>query len=159
MMHLSVVPYIEGDVQDENHLRVEHHHTQGLSYSFVMIDGVKRFVRCTSGVNGDKYRSSNPSIMVHLKPLKHESDEPELHCKDLDTASILRRIQKYWRFPTLSEYVFDNPDLGSTPGPRLIKRKEAKLVQRGYVHNPAFDRSRICLTDRGQTLLKHLEVI
>lgn len=158
MYMLYVVPYIEGDQQDANHIRVQLHHADGISNRHVIIRGAERYVRSTSRIcdwqrGTPEHGAYGKTILVHLKPLPSKIGGRRLQCKDLSTLQILRRIKRTGLQPTVQETVFDNPDLNITPHPRLIKRKMSKLVAKGYI---GFSSGR--LTDKGLRLLAALEL-
>lgn len=169
MLTAYVVPYLEGDIQDENHIRVEHWGIDLSGRQVLLVekdlrtygyrvDQTPREIRCVSAMWGRK--SPSPTILLHLKKVPSRKAPtsgyvwPLVQCKDLDTAAILRVIEKRGRFPTCGEYVFHNQELTITPGHRLMKRKEANLIRRGYVSSP--DRYKAKLTVKGiQYLEKH----
>lgn len=152
-MHMSVAPYIEGDRPDANRVRVYDHHCLGLSGAAVMIDGVKREVRNVGRPDGRKHRDWNATILLRLVPIVAKRP-PSLECKDISTVALLRRVKLQQRFPTRSEYAFDNDQLNRMPGPRLFKRKEQKLWNRGYVAITNTVPQRVTLTDKGLRFLE-----
>ena len=95
MKMLYVVPYLPGDIQDDNHFRVEHHHSLGLSGTTCILSGGReREVRCTSrkALNWEMHKCE--TILVHLKPLP-KSVILKYQLKNLDTLDILKWLSKY----------------------------------------------------------------
>jgi hypothetical protein len=165
MLTAYVVPYLEGDIQDENHVRVEHWGIDLSGRDVLLVekdlrtygyrvDQNPREIRNVSAMWGRK--SHTPTILLHLKPLPRKS-LPRLRCADLSTAMILKRVLRKQCLPTLSEYVFDNDCLITTPGARLLKRKEDKLYTRGYIsardHN-----NQVIITQKGLDYLEKNDV-
>lgn len=158
MKVLYAVPSQPGDIVDDDHFRVEHHHEHGLYNDSVLIvvqcrSGQlvvhgPRTVRSCSRIDGRKEYSA--TILVHLKP-KAKTELPRLHCRDIDTIQFLRTISKRDRVPTIPEILFDNPDMNQTPCQRLIFRKFQKLWHKGYVDG---DDTRVRLTAKGRQLLE-----
>lgn len=143
MKILFVVPPLTGDKIDENHVRVEHHHADGLTYTDCLINGVVREVRSTSKIDTHHPVTRTKTILVHLKSLPKNVDR--LKCADLPDMNILHRVRKDNMWPGLSDYRqwFHQPDFA---GLRLIRRKQNTLVRKGYVRE---DRGVPFLTDKG----------
>lgn len=131
MKVLYVVQPLTGDRIDDNHIRVEHHHSQGLTYTDCLIDGVVREVRSTSRIDRRHPVTKSPTILVHLKPLP-KIPEMRLTCAHIPTHQILMSVAKGNKWPSLSEYrkILMLP---SFSGERLTLRKERTLVRKGYV--------------------------
>ena len=133
MMILYVVPPLKGDRIDDNHIRVEHHHSNGLTSSLVMIDGVVREVRSTSSIDRNHPLTRTSTIIVHLKPLP-KPFATRLQCAHLPAHQILTYVKRTNHWPRLSDYRvwLSLPDFH---GERLILRKQRTLVNKGYVND------------------------
>lgn len=151
MMILFVVPPLAGDKIDDNHVRVEHHHADGLTYSHVLIDGVERFVRSTSKIDRCHPRTKTRTILVHLKPLPRPL-ELRLTCAHIPTWQVLASVYERNEWPSLSEYrrFLILPDFSAL---RLVHRKQQKMVRRGYVN---VTNGVPFLTAKGRAYLEHV---
>lgn len=132
MKILFVVQPLEDDPVDANHVRVEHHPAEGLTYTDCMVDGVARYVYSTSRIQKGHPVTKSRTILVHLKPLP-EVKAHVAHCRDIDTRRILKKVRDTNWWPTTQEYVFWNERINTTSIARLVKRKQQKLVRKGYV--------------------------
>lgn len=157
LMILVPVPYLDGDVQDANHIRVANHHRDGLTYSTVRIYGHEgtREVRSVSSPD----RPRHPlSYLVHLKPVPSKAKTGKrLKCADIPTHELLNYVKLYTSWPTAANY---RQWTGVTKfdGVRLAKRKEDTLVHRGYVtqydDHGLFFTGRAFLTPKGRAYLE-----
>lgn len=160
LMILVPVPYLDGDVQDANHIRVANHHRDGLTYSTVRIYGHEgtREVRSVSSPD----RPRHPlSYLVHLKPVPSKAKTGKrLKCADIPTHELLNYVKLHTSWPYLDDY---SKWLGvnSLGIGRLITRKTDTLVHRGYVtqydDRGLFFTDRAFLTPKGEHRLKQLE--
>jgi len=132
MMILFVVPPLAGDKIDDNHVRVEHHHADGLTYSHVLINGVERYVRSTSKIDRRHPVTKTRTIRVHLKPLP-KPFTTRLTCAHIPTWQMLAKVHAGNTWPTLTDVRtwLMLPDLQAIG--RLMTRKEQKLERKGYV--------------------------
>lgn len=168
MIILSQVPYLPGDVHDANHIRVENHHSVGLTGSTVKIEALSgtmstRYVRCVSRPDRPKWPRS---IVVHLKPLQG-AKKPRLHCRNLPTICILDYISANGNWPSYEEYAelarhYSSPSAFAAnpikPGSRLVLRKQTKILQQGmaFIDNEeeVASRIRVTLTAKGRQRLE-----
>lgn len=129
---LYVVPYIEGDKQDDNHYRVLDHHTVGLTNSTVIIEGEHREVRCCSRPDGRKHRDHNASILVHLKP-RPRSTRPAMQCKFMNDLHFLRYVHNMKSMKSILDlYYGDDPYCSEKYPPNLLMAKLRKFAKKGY---------------------------
>lgn len=131
MKVLFVVQPLTGDRIDGNHVRIEHHHSEGLSKTYCMIDGVERFVRCTSRQDTYHPITKTRSILVHLQPLPQETWRPR--CNDIDSTLVLRSVSEGNWWPSVLSYRQWIAARKGTNIHRLIQRKQKTLIRRGYV--------------------------
>jgi hypothetical protein len=158
MMHMHVVPYIDGDKQDDNHVRVANHHCLGLTGSTVWIDFERREVRCCSRPHGQKHRDHNASILIHLVPRKVYRHR--MKCEHVSHFAVLNYIDKVsGQSSMVMEFYHDIDD--PSPVPRnLMLAKLKKLVRKGYIKPPLNRRPRremegsYSLTDKGRSYLE-----
>jgi hypothetical protein len=160
MIILSQVPYLPGDVQDANHIRVENHHSVGLTWSTVKIEALDgtmstRHVRCVSSPDRPRFPGS---VVVHLKPAPKEP-RTTLHCRDIPTPGLLRYVNTNSHWPTFDEYLILIASKSIVPvavsqplkkGCNLITRKERTLRRKQLV---AVLGNTTVLTDKGRRLL------
>jgi len=149
MKILFVVQPLTGDPIDDNHVRVEHHHAEGLTYTDCLIDGVERYVRSTSRMDKRHPVTKTRTILVHLRALPNESWRPQ--CRDLDALLILKKVQRDNTWPSRTEYLHWNPMRGVVRFGNIFKRKQQSLVRKGYVR---LDNGVPFITDKGLTLLE-----
>lgn len=167
-MILVPVPYLPGDTCDANHVRVENHHSEGLTSSTVRIDGWagERYIRCVSRPDRPKYPRS---YLVHLKPMTSQRKET-LHCRNLPTICILEFIEDNMHWPTVEDYNhlaahYSPPSITKRlePGCRLIQRKQRKIVRSELVSmtvrmENVSKHTHVELTSKGRQLLEHSRV-
>lgn len=163
-MILVPAPYIEGDKQDANHIRVLNHHKDGLTCSTVRIDGFSgtRRVRCVSRPDRERFPRT---YLVHLKPLLVKKS-PVLRCANLPNLVILRHINTNRRWPTDAEYellagLYSPPAMHRLPSlRRLAMRKQRNLVRKGYVHSRDHTYGgSATLTDKGAAFISKLSAL
>lgn len=157
MKILFVVPKLPTDPQDDKHIRVQHHHAEGLTYDTCLINGSERFVYSTSRI--ERTPKYGKTILVHCKPVPVETGK-RLKCADIPTVELLNYVKLYTAWPTAANYrqwtgvtKFDQR--------QLALRKENTLVHKGYVtqydDQGVFFEGRVFLTKKGQHRLKQLE--
>ncbi len=131
MMHMHVVPYIEGDKEDGNHVRVLNHHCLGLTGSTVFIEFETREVRCCSRPHGQKHRDSGASILIHLKPRPFRPHR--MKCSHVSHFSVLNYIDKVSGASAMvHDFYYDIDD--PSPAPlNLMIAKLRKLYRKGYI--------------------------
>lgn len=156
MKILFVVSKLPTDPQDDNHFRVEHHHSEGLTYTTCIINGVERFVRATSSPS--QKRKEGSTILVHCNPLKRY-EIPRLRCANIPTAEVLCYIGDHEIWPVIGYYRqwLNSPGFEEM---RLIKRKEDTLIRKDYVTqydaSGIFCECQVFLTEKGKQRLQQL---
>jgi hypothetical protein len=117
--------------------------------AIVLFEGVPRIVRTVAPVNYECL--GGHALYVRFKPIPEISNR--LHCRDIDTAAILRYIKRNNQVPSMQKIVFDNPEITRAPGYRLLRRKFAKLYNRGYVSQTDYN-GQLYITPKGLNYLE-----
>lgn len=162
MLTAYVVPYRDGDIEDENHVRVEHWGIDLSGRDVLLVEADPRVwgyrvdqrpreIRCVSGMHG---RVDGPgcSILLHLKPLP-KKEVPRLRCRDLDTMFFLKIVRDTDRIPLQAEILFYQTEISQPVGQRLIFRKFRKLINRGHIDG---SEARARLTNKGIRILSQM---
>lgn len=154
MMHLAVVPYQEGDPQDDNHYRVENHHTLGLTGSTVMINNEEREVRACTLPHGLKHRDWSASILVHLKPRRRANSDPTFQCKFIDDMHFLTHIKNMKTTDACLQFYNNDPYQGNPLPRNLLLAKMRRYAQKGWIAGRFHAKQReVMLSGKGLNVL------